>query len=116
MQSDAAVCVRSVRKIFESFDRRCPVSEPMISKRINDLLTGVILALQQEKKQLKRLGAIDESVQFIAEHVEQPLTLEQLAASVSLSPFYFARLFKQETGFSPTNTSCAPGWTRRNIC
>lgn len=26
MQSDAAVCVRSVRKIFESFDRRCPVS------------------------------------------------------------------------------------------
>lgn len=101
MQSDAAVCVRSVRKIFESFDRRCPVSEPMISKRINDLLTGAILALQQEKKQLKRLGAIDESVQFIAEHVEQPLTLEQLAASVSLSPFYFARLFKQETGFSP---------------
>jgi len=101
MQSDAAVCVRSVRKIFESFDRRCPVSEPMISKRIDDLLTGAILALQQEKKQLKRLGAIDESVQFIAEHVEQPLTLEQLAASVSLSPFYFARLFKQETGFSP---------------
>lgn len=101
MQSDAAVCVRSVRKIFESFDRRCPVSEPMIAKRINDLLTGAILALQQEKKQLKRLGAIDESVQFIAEHVEQPLTLEQLAASVSLSPFYFARLFKQETGFSP---------------
>lgn len=101
MQSDAAVCVRSVRKIFESFDRRCPVSEPMISKRINDLLTGAILASQQEKKQLKRLGAIDESVQFIAEHVEQPLTLEQLAASVSLSPFYFARLFKQETGFSP---------------
>ena len=101
MQSDAAVCVHSVRKIFESFDRRCPVSEPMISKRINDLLTGAILALQQEKKQLKRLGAIDESVQFIAEHVEQPLTLEQLAASVSLSPFYFARLFKQETGFSP---------------
>lgn len=101
MQSDAAVCVRSVRKIFESFDRRCPVSEPMISKRINDLLTGAILALQQEKKQLKRLGAIDESVQFIAEHVEQTLTLEQLAASVSLSPFYFARLFKQETGFSP---------------
>lgn len=50
MQSDAAVCVRSVRKIFESFDRRCPVSEPMISKRINDLLTGAILALQQEKK------------------------------------------------------------------
>lgn len=101
MQSDAAVCVRSVRKIFESFDRRCPVSEPMISKRIDDLLTGAILALQQEKKQLKRLGAIDESVQFIAEHVEQPLTLEQLAASVSLSPFYFARLFKQETGFPP---------------
>lgn len=101
MQSDAAVCVRSIRKIFESFDRRCPVSEPMISKRINDLLTGAILALQQEKKQLKRLGAIDESVQFIAEHVEQPLTLEQLANNVSLSPFYFARLFKRETGFSP---------------
>ena len=101
VQSDAALCIHSIMKILEGFDRRCAVNEPMLSKRINDLLIQAMLSSQQEKKQLKCLGAIDESLMFIAEHVEQPLTLEQLAENVSLSPFYFARLFKKETGFSP---------------
>ena len=36
-----------------------------------------MLSSQQEKKQFKWLGAIEESLMFIAQHVEQPLTLEQ---------------------------------------
>ena len=101
IQNDAALCVHAIMKIFEGFDTRCAVNEPMLSKRINDLLTQAMLSSQHEKKQFKWLGAIEESLMFIAQHVEQPLTLEQLAENVSLSPFYFARLFKKETGFSP---------------
>ncbi len=35
------------------------------------------------------------------EHLTEPLTLDDLAARASLSPYYFTRLFKKETGFTP---------------
>jgi AraC family transcriptional regulator len=38
---------------------------------------------------------------FIEEHISESLPIERLAASVHMSPFHFARLFKQATGNSP---------------
>lgn len=38
---------------------------------------------------------------FIAEHLGETIYVEQLAAAVHLSPFHFARMFKQSTGQSP---------------
>ncbi|VTU23096.1 Bacillibactin transport regulator [Variovorax sp. PBL-H6] len=38
---------------------------------------------------------------FIAEHLGETIRVEQLAAAVHLSPFHFARMFKQATGQSP---------------
>lgn len=101
LKGDISLCVRPILKIFEYFDERGKVNEAMLSKRINDLLTEAILVSNQEKNQMRRLGAVEESLVFIAENVERPLTLDELAEHVSLSTFYFARLFKQETGFSP---------------
>ena len=37
---------------------------------------------------------------FIAAHYTQQLTLEQVAEQVALSPTYFSRIFKQETGYT----------------
>ena len=44
---------------------------------------------------------IEDMVAYINEHLAGPLTLEELASQASLSPFYFSRLFKKETGFTP---------------
>jgi AraC family transcriptional regulator len=38
---------------------------------------------------------------FIAEHLGETIRVEQLADAVHLSPFHFARMFKQSTGQSP---------------
>ncbi|SFN22476.1 AraC family transcriptional regulator [Variovorax sp. OV329] len=38
---------------------------------------------------------------FIAEHLGETIRVEQLAAEVHLSPFHFARMFKQSTEQSP---------------
>ncbi|WP_106477642.1 helix-turn-helix domain-containing protein [Phytohalomonas tamaricis] len=38
---------------------------------------------------------------FIEDHLDQTLTLEQLAAQVALSPYHFARLFRATFGHSP---------------
>jgi AraC family transcriptional regulator len=38
---------------------------------------------------------------FVSDHLESALTVQQLAAVVHMSPFHFARLFKQATGYTP---------------
>jgi AraC family transcriptional regulator len=38
---------------------------------------------------------------YIHDYLDQDLSLADLAALVEMSPHYFARLFKQSTGFTP---------------
>jgi AraC-like DNA-binding protein len=40
-------------------------------------------------------------MEFIEAHIDQPLPLEQLAASAAVSPFHFHRQFKRSTGITP---------------
>jgi AraC family transcriptional regulator len=42
-----------------------------------------------------------EAIAYINEHLDYSLTLAELAASVQMSPHYFATLFKQSTGLTP---------------
>lgn len=39
--------------------------------------------------------------EFVARHLSEPITVEQLARVVHLSPYHFARMFKQSTNQSP---------------
>jgi AraC-like DNA-binding protein len=41
------------------------------------------------------------AMDFIRSHLDQPILLEQVAASVALSPFHFHREFKRSTGLTP---------------
>lgn len=47
------------------------------------------------------IGQLRKVQDYIAAHLAEPLTLETLARLVELSPFHFARVFKQTTGVSP---------------
>jgi AraC family transcriptional regulator len=40
---------------------------------------------------------------FVSDHLERELSVQQLAAVVHMSPFHFARRFKQATGYTPHN-------------
>ncbi len=44
-----------------------------------------------------RLGAIA----YINEHLEKNLTITEIAETVGMSPYHFARAFKQSTGIPP---------------
>ncbi len=44
---------------------------------------------------------VNTAVKFINENVQANLTLDEIAEKVNLSAYYFSRLFKKHTGFSP---------------
>ena len=41
------------------------------------------------------------AIEYIREHYDLPLTVGELAKQVGLSKYYFARMFKEKTGYSP---------------
>jgi AraC family transcriptional regulator len=41
------------------------------------------------------------ATEFINDHLERDLTLAEIAAQVEMSPYHFARMFKQSTGLAP---------------
>jgi AraC family transcriptional regulator len=41
------------------------------------------------------------TLEYINDHLENELTLAELAIAVEISPYHFARLFKQSTGLTP---------------
>lgn len=43
-------------------------------------------------------GLFQEAKQYIGEHYHEAMTLEDIAAQVELSPYYFSKLFKEQTG------------------
>lgn len=58
--------------------------------------------------QSESLTAIEESIHYIKDNYNESLSINILADIASLSPYYYAHCFKDETGFSPmeyvTNT------------
>ena len=44
---------------------------------------------------------IIDAMQYIRRHYAEDISLKQIADSVNLSPYYFARQFKQQSGYSP---------------
>lgn len=86
--------------IHELFINREPLSEPLLSQYIHQLLTE--LALTREDTGYKAApDFIDDTLKYINRHLDSDLKLEKLSARESLSPFYFSRKFKEETGYSP---------------
>src|SRR5690606_35357521 len=43
---------------------------------------------------------IDRAKQYISQNYQQPLTLEEVADIIELSPNYFSQLFHEETGYT----------------
>lgn len=91
---------RDLERIFAMFDRdRCAV-EPLISKYVTALLTEFVLYSGKQRTP-GQASTIDQVLAYIADNVERPLTLADMAQKAALSPYHFARVFKRETGHTP---------------
>lgn len=71
-----------------------------LDNRPAEALQAILSAAMNHYDQLSggRGAAIETAIDYIREHLDQNLTLSQLAASVPMNPNYFSELFKRETG------------------
>lgn len=92
--------MRALEKIYRMYHHEKRAVEPLISKSITSVLTEFLLADTASESGAEHSGSIEELLNYISESIDQPLTLESLAQRVSLSPFYFSRIFKKETGYT----------------
>jgi AraC-like DNA-binding protein len=91
---------KSMLKIYDIFHNNIVMKEPLISKHITTILTELIVS-SEDTGDSNHSNAIDEIISYMGEHLSEELTLENMAARVSLSPYYFLRVFQKETGFTP---------------
>lgn len=92
---------RYLHKIYLQFRERLPLKEALLNNYIVNILTELLISKDSEHTEAMTAGIIEDCVTYIGDHLTENLSLADLAAQASLSPFYFSRLFKKETGFSP---------------
>lgn len=71
------------------------------ANRLKVLLTSIALALSRKTRQHKGRIDLDQIRHFMAGRLGTPLNLNELAGTINLSPYHFARTFKKLTGLSP---------------
>lgn len=90
---------RALEKIYRMFHHERRAREAVVSKYIVNILTE-LLVFEAEPSESSASG-MEDVLTYIAQNLDQPLTLETLAKSAALSPYYFSRVFKRETGYTP---------------
>lgn len=90
-----------LNKIYQIFRSSSSVKEALVSQYITNILTELLVSRADSTRHSQQSDIIEETTAYMNEHLTEALTLEDLAARASLSPYYFTRLFKKETGFTP---------------
>ena len=87
--------------IYELFRRSRPIDEAGISSNITSILNSILSGAPRISEDIPVREAVASAVAYIGEHFRYPISLQDLADHASISPYYFTRVFRQETGFTP---------------
>ncbi|WP_053984485.1 helix-turn-helix transcriptional regulator [Niameybacter massiliensis] len=93
---------RLLLDFIDYFSTQSSINEALVSCQINQLLCELFtLSSHLSTNELHTLSPVDHAIEYMKVHFKEPITLEDLAYQVTLSPYYFTRLFKKETGRTP---------------
>lgn len=87
-------------KIYHIFRDGKPIVEAAFNLSITAALTELIINGTPSERILPS-DAVGSALSFIREHITDEFSISDVAEYVHLSPYYFNRLFKKRTGFTP---------------
>ena len=91
-----------LRRLYELYRTSAPIQEAELSRRITTMLSELIGARAGQNNSENAASEIAENgMAYINEHFREDISLEMIAENAALSPYYFTRIFSQETGFTP---------------
>ena len=99
--SDSYSFIRKLNIIYHFFRDNISIKEPLISKYINDILTELLLVNSSNSRLANYTSLIEDVISYITDHLSDDLSIETLSSYAHLSTYYFIRIFKKETGFTP---------------
>ena len=91
--------VRTMCQLFNMFHEHYKIDEALFNKYLTDILTDFLASAKPEGTSASSL--MEEVRTYISDHPQENLPLDLLAERANLSPYYFIRLFKRETGYTP---------------
>lgn len=83
--------------LFQDIEHLSP--QPLLSSKAEHYayVQQAIKLIQQEREQ-QTFSMIDAALSYIARNYQRELLLEEVAEHVHLNPYYFSKVFKQQTG------------------
>ncbi|HIS04536.1 MAG TPA: helix-turn-helix transcriptional regulator [Candidatus Fimenecus stercoravium] len=100
--SDREHVRRLLFRLFSGISGENPVSEMQLSLDVYKLLAELSSpSTVRGKNKESYEDSVQEVREYISAHLQQNLTVQELADCMHMSPSHFSRVFKQQTGFSP---------------
>lgn len=90
-----------IEEIYNMMDRQQMPSEPAIAMALTTALTALIENESYPKTVRDHASAIEDVVYYINAHLDEELTVAELARKASLSEYYFIRVFCDAIGMTP---------------
>jgi AraC-like DNA-binding protein len=104
-EKEPVYLISKLMELYRMFEKVEPIRECWLSKLLTDFLTAIFENPQEpdgkEARGRSRGGEIEQTVDFMRKHFTEKLSVDQLADRAAMSPYYFIRTFKKETGYTP---------------
>lgn len=98
---DAFPVLRKMTAILEVFFDHTSIHEPLLSKYFTDIFTILLLHNPENSATNRYASMVERAITYIGEHYSENIPIERLSAMSGLSVYYFIRVFRQETGYTP---------------
>ena len=92
---------KDLNRIILMISGSTSVHDALCSYYILKILTDLILCSTRLLQEENTHSVTEDIITYINNNISHKLSLEELSARAGLSPFYFTRLFKKETGHTP---------------
>ena len=99
--SSNSTFILEFNKLYSSFKNGNIPTEAVLSLSITTMLTELSVNTHTSEPEERNKELISEITNYINVNFHMDISLEMLANKAHLSPFYFSKLFKNKTGYTP---------------